>query len=208
MSQLLQIHPQNPQPRLVRQVGDILRAGGVIACPTDSCYALGCGMAQSGALERIRRLRNVEDDHNFTLLCRDLSELSTYAKVDNAAYRALRAHTPGPYTFILNATREVPRRLQHAKRKTIGLRVPETPMVSALLMELGEPMMSVTLFLAGETLPPVDSEEIYERLGRDVDVVIGAGDCGFDPTSVIDLTGPDYTVLRRGRGDVSAFDSR
>lgn len=205
MAQFFHIHPDNPQPRLIRQAGDIVRKGGVIAYPTDSSYALGCALGNKEAMERIRRLRRVDDSHNFTLMCRDLSELSLYARVDNDMYRLLRRFTPGPYTFILAATREVPRRLQHAKKKTIGLRVPDFPLVSALLGELDEPLMSSTLILPGWRLPMNDAEEIREMLEHEIDMVIDGGPCHFEPTSVIDLTSGAPEVLRQGMGDLSAF---
>ncbi len=206
MAQFFQIHPQNPQPRLIRQAVGILRGGGVIAYPTDSSYALGCTIGNKDAMERIRKIRRVDDDHNFTLVCKDLSELSLYARVDNEEYRLLKRFTPGPYTFILGATREVPRRLQHAKRKTIGLRVPDYPIVSAMLAELGEPIMSSTLIMPGEQLPMNDAEDIRERLERQIDMVIDGGPCDFEPTSVIGLESGVPQVLRRGKGDLTAFE--
>jgi tRNA threonylcarbamoyl adenosine modification protein (Sua5/YciO/YrdC/YwlC family) len=207
MSQYFQIHPANPQPRLIKQAVDIVRQGGVIAYPTDSAYALGCHLGDKAALERIRRIRKLDDNHNFTLVCRDLSELGTYARVDNSAFRLIRLHTPGPYTFILKATDEVPRRLLHPKRRTIGLRVPDNRIALALLESLGEPLMSVTLILPGETLPMTDAEAIRERLQHDVDLVIDGGVCGPEPTSVVDMAdGAAPLILRRGRGDLSAFE--
>lgn len=206
MSQFFQIHPQNPQPRLIRQAVEIIRAGGVIAYPTDSAYALGCRLGDKGALERIRRIRRLDDNHNFTLVCRDLSELGTYARVDNSAFRLIRNHTPGPYTFILKATDEVPRRLLHPKRRTIGLRVPDNRIALALLEELGEPLMSVTLILPGEPLPLTDPEDIRERLEHDLDLVIDGGVSGPEPTSVIDLADATPVVVRRGLGAVDTFE--
>jgi tRNA threonylcarbamoyl adenosine modification protein (Sua5/YciO/YrdC/YwlC family) len=206
MSQFFQIHPLNPQPRLIKQAVDIVRAGGVIAYPTDSAYALGCQLGDKGALERIRRIRKLDDNHNFTLMCRDLSELGTYARVDNAAFRLIRTHTPGPYTFILKATDEVPRRLLHPKRRTIGLRVPDNRIALDLLESLGEPLMSVTLILPGAELPMTDPHDIRERLEHDVDLVIDGGACGPEPTSVIDLADAAPVVVRRGRGPVDAFE--
>lgn len=203
MAQYFSIHPDNPQPRLIRQAVDIVRSGGVIVYPTDSAYAVACRLEDKSGAERIRRLREVDKDHNFTLVCRDLSELSLYALVDNVVYRALKAHTPGPFTFILPATREVPRRLAHPKRRTIGLRVPEHPIALALLEELGEPLMSSTLILPGDDLPQTDPEVIRERLEKHVDLIIDGGACGPEPTSVVDLTGPVPVLLRQGRGDVS-----
>ncbi len=206
MAQFFQIHPDNPQLRLIRQAVEILRRGGVIAYPTDSSYALGCTIGNKEAMETIRRIRRVDDDHNFTLVCRDLSELSLYARVDNDIYRLLKRFTPGPYTFILGATREVPRRLQHAKKKTIGLRVPDFPIVDALLAELDEPIMSSTLILPGERLPMNDAEEIREKLEHDVDMVIDGGPCDLEPTTVVDLVAGVPRILRRGKGDASVFE--
>lgn len=206
MSQFFQVHPVNPQARLIDQAVEIVRRGGVIAYPTDSAYALGCQLADKGALERIRRIRKLDDDHNFTLVCRDLSELGTYARVDNLMYRLIRNHTPGPYTFILKATGEVPRRLLHPKRKTIGLRVPDNRIALALLEKLGEPMMSVSLILPDEKLPLTDPYDIRETLQHDLDLVIDGGYCGMEPTSVIDLSEDTPVVVRRGLGDVSAFE--
>lgn len=202
MAQYFQIHPVNPQHRLIARAADILRTGGVIAYPTDSSYALGCHLGDKAAMERIRRIRRVGPDHNFTLVCRDLSELALYARVDNTTYRFLKAYTPGPYTFILPASREVPRRLQHPRRRTIGLRVPDHPITQALLAELGEPIMSVTLILPGAALPLGDAEEIRARLGKQLDLVIDGGPSGVDPTTVVDLTGPEPVLRRRGRGPV------
>lgn len=206
MSQFFQVHPDNPQARLVRQAVDIIRAGGVVVYPTDSAYALGCQIGDKAALDRIRRIRRLEADHNFTLVCRDLSELATYARVDNTQYRLLRNNTPGPYTFILKATSEVPRRLMHAKRKTVGLRVPENNIAQALLADLGEPLMSVTLILPGDELPLIDPYEIRDTLEHDVDLVIDGGYCGMEPTSVIDLADDLPLVLRVGKGDVAPFE--
>ena len=207
MSQFFQIHPVNPQTRLIEQAVQILRKGGVIAYPTDSAYALGCQLEDKGALERIRRIRRLDDEHNFTLVCRDLSQLGTYARVDNNVYRLIRNHTPGAYTFILKATGEVPRRLLHPKRKTIGLRVPDNRITLALLEKLGEPMMSVSLILPGEQLPLTDPYDIRESLQHDLDLVIDGSYCGMEPTSVIDLSEDVPVILRRGVGDVSAFES-
>jgi len=207
MSQFFQIHPVNPQTRLIEQAVQILRKGGVIAYPTDSAYALGCQLEDKSALERIRRIRRLDDEHNFTLVCRDLSQLGTYARVDNNVYRLIRNHTPGAYTFILKATGEVPRRLLHPKRKTIGLRVPDNRIALALLEKLGEPMMSVSLILPGEQLPLTDPYDIRESLQHDLDLVIDGGYCGMEPTSVIDLSEETPVILRRGVGDVSAFET-
>lgn len=183
-----------------------MRDGSVVAYPTDSSYALGCVIGDKEAMERIRRIRAADKNHNFTLVCRDLSEIAKYARVDNTQYRTLRAFTPGPYTFLLEATREVPKRLQNPKRRTIGIRVPDNPIVRLLLAELGEPIMSSTLLLPGESAPMTDPHEIKERLEHSVDVVIDGGPCGFEPSSVIDLSGPLPVVVRRGKGDVSAFE--
>lgn len=205
MAQFFSLHPEQPQARLIRQAAEIIRGGGLVVFPTDSAYALGGHTGDAALLERIRRIRGVDDRHHFTLLCRDLSEISTYARVDNSQYRLLKATTPGPYTFILEATRELPRRLLHPKRKTIGLRVPEHTVVSALLAELNEPMLSSTLLLPGEDLPLTDVEEIRERLEKQVDLIIEAGFCGPEATSVIDLTGGTPTLVRAGRGDLTPF---
>ncbi len=206
MSQFFHIHPDNPQPRLIKQAVELLNRGGVIAYPTDSAYALGCHIGDKKALDRIRQIRRVDDGHNFTLVCRDLSELSTYAKVDNSNYRLLNAQTPGPYTFILPATREVPKRLMHPKRRTIGIRVPDNNIVRELLNELGEPIMSSTLILPGEDMPMTDAEDIRKALEHQLDLVIDGGHCGIDPTTVVDLTGDKPGVLRRGKGDPSPFE--
>ncbi|MGE5623992.1 MAG: L-threonylcarbamoyladenylate synthase [Bacillota bacterium] len=205
MSQYFVLHPVNPQLRLIRRAVEILRVGGIVVYPTDSCYALGCHLGDKQAMERIRRIRQADKDHNFTLVCRDLSEIATYARVDNPTFRLLKAHTPGPYTFILEATREVPRRLQHPKRKTIGIRVPDHPVPRALLEELGEPVMSSTLMLPGDELPLTDPEEMREHLQHQVDLVMDGGPCGFEPTTVVDLTGETPRVARMGRGDPAPF---
>jgi len=205
MSQLLQIHPDNPQPRLVRIAADAVRDGGVIVYPTDSCYALGCRIENKGAAERIRHIRRLDERHNLTLICRDLSEIASYAKVGNQHYRMLKALTPGPYTFILKATKLVPRRLQHPRRKTIGIRVPDNAIVRALLDELGEPLMSSSLVLPGEELPLTDPYEMEALLGGQVDLVIDGGYCGFETTTVIDMVEDVPSVIREGLGDVSAL---
>jgi tRNA threonylcarbamoyl adenosine modification protein (Sua5/YciO/YrdC/YwlC family) len=206
MSQFYQIHPDNPQVRLIHNAADIIRGGGVIVYPTDSAYALGCQIGDKNALDRIRRIRKLDDRHNFTLVCRDLSEIATYAKVDNAAYRLLRHCTPGPYTFILKATSEVPRRLMHPKRKTVGLRVPDNRIAAALLAELGEPLMSVTLIMPGEEYPMIDPYDIRDTLQHEVDLVIDGGYCGMEPTTVVDLADEFPMVLRVGKGDIAPFE--
>ncbi|SPW28231.1 Putative translation factor (SUA5) [Edwardsiella tarda] len=206
MSQLFYIHPENPQPRLIKQVVDILRKGGVIVYPTDSGYALGCMLEEKNAMERICRIRRIDSNHNFTLVCRDLSELSSYAFVDNAAFRLLKNNTPGGYTFILKASKEVPRRLMSEKRKTIGLRVPSNPIAQDLLAELGEPLMSTTLMLPDSEFAESDPEEIQERLGKLVDLVIHGGYLGQQPTTVIDMTDDNPLVVRVGSGDPTPFE--
>ena len=205
MSQFFQIHPDNPQPRLITQAADIIRGGGVVVYPTDSGYALGCRLEDKKPLETIRRIRKLDNKHNFTLMCRDLSELGTYARVENSAYRLIKAHTPGPYTFILKATSEVPKRLMHPKRRTIGLRVPDNPIALALLEALDEPIMSVTLMLPGDDYPMTDPYEIRQTLEHDLDLEIDGGFCGMEATSVIDLVAEPPSVLRQGLGDTSAF---
>jgi tRNA threonylcarbamoyl adenosine modification protein (Sua5/YciO/YrdC/YwlC family) len=205
MSIYLQLHPVSPQQRFIRQAVEVLRRGGVIVYPTDSCYALGCHIGDKAALQRIGEIRETDRHHHFTLVCRDLAEVAKYAVVDNWQYRLLRANTPGAYTFILKASRETPRRLKHERRGTIGLRVPDHPVTAMLLGELGEPVMSSTLLLPGEDLPRTDAREIYETLERRVDLVLDGGNCGLVPTSVIDISGDRAIVLRAGRGDVSPF---
>lgn len=205
MSQYFYIHPDNPQVRLVKQAVALIREGGVVAYPTDSAYALGCHIGDKPALERIIRLRELNDRHNFTLLCRDLSEIANYARVDNATYRLLKAHTPGAYTFILAATSEVPRRILHPKRKTIGIRVPDHAICQALLAELNEPLLTTTLQMPGDADPLNDPEEIRERLGSRLDLIIDGGYGALEPTTVVDLSGEDPVVLREGRGDPSPF---
>ncbi|MFT4719879.1 MAG: tRNA threonylcarbamoyl adenosine modification protein (Sua5/YciO/YrdC/YwlC family) [Candidatus Azotimanducaceae bacterium] len=207
MSQFFSIHPDNPQARLIRQAVDIVRQGGVIIYPTDSAYALGCHIGDKQALQRIRQIRRLDDDHNFSLVCRDLSDLGIYARVSNSAYRLLKAATPGPYTFVLQATKEVPRRLVNPKRKTIGLRVPDNAICSALLSELGEPIMSSSLILPGHESPLTDPLEMRDLLEKQVDLIIDGGFCGVESTSVIGLEDDQPVILREGRGDLSLFGS-
>ncbi len=205
MSIYLQLHPITPQRRFVRQAADVLRGGGVIVYPTDSCYALGCHIGDKAALERIRSIRQTDRNHHFTLVCRDLADVGRYAIVDNWQYRLLRAHTPGPYTFLLKASRETPRRLKHERRGTIGLRVPDHPVTAMLLGELGEPVMSSTLLLPGEENARTDAREIYEELEHSVDLVLDGGNCGLIPTTVLDLSGDHAVVVRVGRGSLGPF---
>ena len=205
MSIYLELHPVSPQKRFLRQAVQVLRDGGVIVYPTDSCYALGCHIGDKNALERIRTIRQTDRNHHFTLVCRDLAEVGKYALLENWQYRLLRVHTPGPYTFLLKASKETPRRLKHERRGTIGLRVPAHPVTDLLLAELGEPIMSSTLLLPGEDLPRTDAREIHELLSHEVDLVLDGGNCGLVPTSVIDLSGDRAIVVREGRGAVAAF---
>ncbi len=205
MAQLFAIHPTHPQARLVRRAADIVRRGGVAAYPTDSCYALGCLAAEARAVERLRRIRGIDERHHLTLMCRDLSEIARYASVDDARYRLLRSVTPGSYTFILRARHEVPRRAQHARRKTIGVRIPGHPVAHALLAELDAPMLSTTLMLPGDAQPLSDAEEIRARLEHPIDLVIDGGNCGVEPSTVIDLTGDVPVVLRKGKGSLAPF---
>lgn len=200
MSQYFSVHPQNPQPRLIKRAAEIIRDGGVIVYPTDSCYALGCHIGDKAAMQRIRSIRAVDERHHLTLVCRDLSELATYARVDNSQFRLLKNATPGSYVFILEATRELPKRLQHPKRRTIGLRIPDHPVVDALLAELGEPILSSTLLLPGDEQPETDASNIRERLEHLVDLVLDGGSCGLEPSTVVDLTGPEPVVTRAGKG--------
>ena len=205
MSQFFAIHPTHPEKRLIKRAVDIVRNGGVIAYPTDSCYALGCHIGDKHAMERMRRIRGVDERHHFTLMCRDLSDIGTFAKVDNAQYRLLKAHTPGTYTFILDATRELPRRLAHPKRATVGVRVPEHPVTHALLTELNEPLLSSTLMLPGEVLPLNDAETIRKNLEYLLDLILDGGACGVEPTTVIDLSGVAPILVRRGKGAIAPF---
>jgi tRNA threonylcarbamoyl adenosine modification protein (Sua5/YciO/YrdC/YwlC family) len=205
MAQFFSLHPEHPQPRLVHQAAEIIRGGGLVAFPTDSAYALGCHLGDAKSVERIRRIRNVDDRHHLTLMCRDLSEIATFAKVDNVRFRLLKAITPGSYTFILEGTKELPRRVMHPKRKTIGLRVPDHVLVQALLAELNEPLLTSTLTLPGDTLPLSDPDEIRDRLEKQVDLVLECGPCGPEATTVVDLTGPEPELLRAGRGSLAPF---
>ena len=205
VAKLIQIHPTDPQPRLVASIVQIIRDGGLIAYPTDSSYAFGCHIGDKRAIDRIHRIRRTDKKHNFTLVCSDLSEISTYARVDNWAYRMLKSMTPGPYTFVFEATREVPKRLQNPKRRTIGLRVPDHPLVHAMLEALGEPIMSSTLSLPGDEMPLTDPFEIEDRIGTQIEAIVDAGPVGIEPTSVIDLSSGSAEVLRVGRGDVSSL---
>lgn len=206
MSQYFEIHAENPQLRLVRQAVSIVNDGGVIVYPTDSCYALGCHIGDKSAMERIRTIRRVDAKHNFTLMCRDLSDISTYSRVDNSTYRLLKTLTPGPFTFILQATNEVPRRLQNPKRKTIGIRVPDNAIAQMLLDELGQPLMSSTLIMPGEDMPMTDPYEMRETLEHHVDLVIDGGNCGFEPTTVVVIDKNSIGVTRHGKGDISLLD--
>ncbi|GLQ30776.1 L-threonylcarbamoyladenylate synthase [Litoribrevibacter albus] len=205
MSQFFQIHPENPQPRLIAQAAEILKQGGVVVYPTESGYALGCHLGDKKALERIRTIRRLDDKHNFTLMCKDLSDIATYARVDNDMYRLLKSHTPGPYTFILKATRDVPRRVLHPKRKTIGIRVSENLICHAMLMGFVEPVISTTLILPGDELPLTDPYDIRDTIGNQVDLIIDGGFCGFEPTTVVNLSDDEVQILREGAGDVTPF---
>jgi tRNA threonylcarbamoyl adenosine modification protein (Sua5/YciO/YrdC/YwlC family) len=206
MSQRFQIHPENPQKRLINQACDVIRRGGLVVYPTDSGYALGCHLGDKSAMDKIRRLRQLDDDHNFTLVCRDLSEISLYAKINTAVFRSIKANTPGAYTFILPATKEVPRRLQHPKRKTIGLRIPDNKIALALLEELDEPLMSSTLILPGEITPMTDVDEIMDKVGKQVDLVLDADYCGSEPTTVIEFIDDMPEIMRIGLGDPTPFE--
>jgi tRNA threonylcarbamoyl adenosine modification protein (Sua5/YciO/YrdC/YwlC family) len=205
MGQFFQIHPDNPQHRYIKMAAQIVQSGGIVALPTDSCYALVCRLDDKSAADRLRRIRGVDDKHHLTLLCRDLSEVASYAKVDNRQYRLLKAATPGSFTFILPATKEVPRRLSHPSRKTIGLRVPDNRIALALMEEMGQPLLGATLILPGDADPLTDPDEICERLKSQVDLVIDGGACSFVPTTVIDLSSDDPVLVRQGQGDSSAF---
>ncbi|MES2151753.1 MAG: L-threonylcarbamoyladenylate synthase [Pseudomonadota bacterium] len=205
MSQFFQIHPDNPQARLIKQAAQIIHAGGIVALPTDSCYALVCHLDDKAAVEKLRRIRGIDEKHHLTLLCRDLSEIAEYARVDNRQFRLLKAATPGPYTVILEATKSVPRRLSHPSRKTIGLRVPENAIAQALLAELGQPLLGTTLILAGDEDMLNDADSIRERLEKQLELIIDGGPCSLEPTTVIDLTGEDTVLVRQGRGDPAPF---
>jgi len=205
MTQFFQVHPVNPQLRLVKQAAQIIHGGGIVALPTDSCYALVCHLDDKAAVEKLRRIRGIDEKHHLTLLCRDLSEIGVYARVDNKQFRLLKATTPGPYTFILEATREVPRRLSHPSRKTIGLRVPQNAIVEMLLAELQQPLLGTTLILPGDHEPLTDPDMVLERLCKQVELVIDGGACTLEPTTVVDLTGPEPELVRVGRGDPAAL---
>lgn len=205
VSQFFQIHPENPQPRLIKQAVEIIRKGGVVVYPTDSSYAMGCQIGDKTAVERVRRLRGLDKSHNFTLICSDLSQLGLFAKIDTRTFRLLKAHIPGPYTFILNGTREVPRLLLHDKRRTIGLRVPDHPIIQALVAELGEPLMSVSLLLPGDEEPMTDPYEMRQRLEHQVDLIIDGGFGELQASTVIDLSGDEPELIRLGCGDPAPF---
>jgi tRNA threonylcarbamoyl adenosine modification protein (Sua5/YciO/YrdC/YwlC family) len=205
MSQYFAVHPTHPQPRLIAQAAAIIRAGGVIAYPTDSCYAIGCHIGDKEAMQRLRAIRKIDDKHHLTLMCRDLSEIATYAQVDNVQYRLLRKLTPGSYTFILRASREVPRRLLHPRRKTIGMRVPDHAVAQALLAAMGDPLLSATLIMPGDAVPLNDGEEIRAHLEHALDLVLDAGSCGIEPTTMVDLTGAAPELLRQGKGSSLPF---
>ncbi len=205
MARLVELHPTDPQPRRIAEIVATIRSGGLLAYPTDSSYALGCHIGDKRAMDRIRRIRKTDKNHNFTLVCSDLSEISLYARTDNWAYRLIKSLTPGPYTFILQATREVPKRLQHPRRKTIGIRVPDNAIVQAILGALGEPIMSSTLTLPGDDTPLTDVNEIEARIGHQIDLIVEGGTTGVEPTSVIDLSEGSINILRKGRGDTTAL---
>ena len=205
MARIVEIHPSDPQPRRIAEIVATIRRGGLIAYPTDSCYAFGCHIGDKRAMDRIRRIRQTDKNHNFTLVCSDLSEISLYARFDNWAYRLMKSLTPGPYTFILQASREVPKRLQNPRRRTIGLRVPDHPIVHAMLSALGEPIMSSTLTLPGDEYPLTDVVEIEDRIGNQIELIVDAGPIGIEPTSVIDLSEGSAIILRKGKGDVSSL---
>ncbi len=205
MARIISIHPANPQTRLIAEVVECIRDGGLIAYPTDSSFAFGCHIGDKRAMDRIRRIRRTDKTHNFTLVCTDLSEISVFARVENWSYRLIKSLTPGPYTFILPATRSVPKRLQNPKRRTIGLRVPDHAIVHAILGALGEPIMSSTLSLPGDDFPLTDVNDIEDRIGSKVDLIVDGGPTGYEPTTVIDLSAGSVKVLRKGLGDISSF---
>ena len=205
MTQVFEIHPENPQKRLIQSAASIVRDGGVVVYPTDSCYALGCHIGDKTALQKIQKIRRLDKKHNLTLLCRDLAEIGTYAKVQNSSFRLMKAATPGPYTFLLMATQGVPKRLQHPKRKTIGVRVPDNQIILDLLEELGEPMLSTSLILPGNSLPMTDPVEIGEKLCGQIDLIIDGGACGLDATTVVDIADGQAMIVRQGMGDISAI---
>ncbi|MBM0231553.1 threonylcarbamoyl-AMP synthase [Micromonospora sp. STR1_7] len=206
MARYYDVHPENPQPRIIGQVADLIRGGGLVAYPTDSCYALGTRLGDRDGLDRIREIRHLDDRHHFTLVCRDFAQLGQFVQINNAVFRLVKASTPGSYTFILPATREVPRRMLHPRKRTVGVRVPRHTVTQALLAELAEPLVSSTLILPGDDEPMTQGWEIKERLDHQLDAVLDAGDCGKEPTTVIDLSGPEPEILRRGAGDVSRFE--
>ncbi|MBM0202799.1 L-threonylcarbamoyladenylate synthase [Micromonospora sp. NPDC051227] len=206
MARYYDVHPENPQPRVIGQVADLIRGGGLVAYPTDSCYALGTQLGNQDGLDRIRQIRHLDDRHHFTLVCHDFAQLGQFVQISNSVFRLVKASTPGSYTFILPATREVPRRMLHPKKRTVGVRVPRHTVTQALLAELGEPLVSSTLVLPGDEEPMTQGWEIKERLDHQLDAVLDAGDCGKEPTTVIDLSGPEPEILRRGAGDVSRFE--
>ncbi|MEU5933359.1 L-threonylcarbamoyladenylate synthase [Micromonospora sp. NPDC047187] len=206
MARYYDVHPENPQPRVIGQVADLIRSGGLVAYPTDSCYALGTQLGNQDGLDRIRQIRHLDDRHHFTLVCHDFAQLGQFVQISNSVFRLVKASTPGSYTFILPATREVPRRMLHPKKRTVGVRVPRHTVTQALLAELAEPLVSSTLVLPGDEEPMTQGWEIKERLDHQLDAVLDAGDCGKEPTTVIDLSGPEPEILRRGAGDVSRFD--
>ncbi|MEU1645315.1 L-threonylcarbamoyladenylate synthase [Micromonospora zamorensis] len=206
MARYYDVHPENPQPRIIGQVADLIRGGGLVAYPTDSCYALGIQLGNQDGLDRIRQVRHLDDRHHFTLVCRDFAQLGQFVRISNSVFRLVKASTPGSYTFILPATKEVPRRMLHPKKRTVGVRVPRHTVTQALLAELAEPLVSSTLVLPGDDEPMTQGWEIKERLDHQLDAVLDAGDCGKEPTTVIDLSGPEPEILRRGAGDVSRFE--
>ncbi|MBV1856595.1 L-threonylcarbamoyladenylate synthase [Catellatospora tritici] len=206
MAKYFDVHPDNPQPRAIKQAVDIVRGGGLIVYPTDSCFAFGCRLGNRDGLDRIREIRHLDDRHHFTLVCAEFAQLGQFVKIDNSVFRLLKANTPGSYTFILPATREVPKRLQHPKKQTIGVRIPDHPVAQALLAELGEPLVSSTLLLPGEEEPMTQGWEIKERLDHQVDAVLDSGDCTTGPTTVVDLSGDEPEILRRGAGDPTPFE--